>query len=133
MTTKHGFPIVPQLNLDLEKKKKTSAGDASSSGDASGIGKEKKKKKSLFAEQFEGKDMSFFGIDSTSSFLSSVTSSQRDCVEPIFVSQITGRESPDLRRPGAMETGSRFGDVDDSGDVMVEDHFSSTASQTWER
>lgn len=118
---KHGFPVVPELDFA-----RTPADDSSDA-------KKPKKKKSLFAEQFESKDMAFFGIDVTSSTLSSMPS-ERDFVEPIFISQLTGRLSIDRRPEDAPEAeGDSCSDMDQSGDMMLKDDYSSTASETWDR
>lgn len=117
MTTghaKHGFPVVPEL--DLARTPVIAA----------------KKKKSLFAEQFESKDMAFFGIESTSSTISLIPS-ERDFVEPIFISQVTGRQSLDRRPEDAPEAGSSCSDMEHSGGTMLKDVYSSTASETWDR
>lgn len=93
------------------------------------------KKKSLFATQFQSKGLAFFGINAPPTTVGSIprpstTSrlvSKKDRVEPIFVCQLTGRESLD-RRPEDRSIAGGSG----SG-LVLKDRYSSTAAETWDR
>ena len=104
-----GFPAVAELDMGLLARMPSSGGNST------------KKKKSLFARQFEDKDMSFFGINSeplTGIGKSSI--SQKDCVEPILIGE-DGRKEPEQE---VME-------MESSG--VEEAEYDSTAAETWDR
>lgn len=130
---KHGFPVVPKLDLKLHNEVPTNA---------SSVERKPSKKKSLFAEQFENKDLAFFGITpppplstvgpvpdpSTTSLVS-----ERDCVEPIFICQVTGRKSLDRRPEDALLARGSSNDMECSSSQVLKDTYSSTAAVTWDK
>lgn len=118
---KGGFPTVPKLDLKFSLKTPTGV---SSDG-------KKKKKKSLFAQQFGAKDLSFFGIDCETSVERS--SPQRDKVQPILIG---GEEircgSHDVECQLAQESGSDQ-TMEFSDTQLLKDDYGSTAARTWDR
>ncbi len=125
---KHGFPLVRKLVLDPH----SSAGPTGTDG-RTAVGKIRKKK-SLFAEQFEDKDASFFGIDVNLSTGSGISNSLRDYVEPISIGmeikRNQGMESSGMEVSAgqdAMECGE-----EEEGCVIQQEH-ESMASKTWDR
>ena len=86
--TKQGFPIVRSLDLS-----KSSTGLKGGAGPGEGQGgsrfKKRKAKKSLFLEQFENKELGYFGIEETtvSEGMLKEEGHVRDVVEPIHVGE----------------------------------------------
>lgn len=120
--TKHGFPLVPTLDLDLLTL---------TPADASVVDKikPKKKKKSLFAQMFEKKGPGFFGVECISSQEGSVgLAGSRDYVEPVSIGGEIGEQSHDMEcQPTAK------GDVEYLGGRSLKEGHGSTAAATWDR
>lgn len=101
--TKHGFPIVRELDFTSARTTVGSRGTGGS-GVLPGSNRLKKKTKSLFSKQFENKELDFFGID-----INPVTDavrdlrSRKDFVEPICL-------ATEIRNQGSgMECGQASG------------------------
>ena len=130
---KSGFPVVHQLDL-------TSLGTAPpSSEDSEGDPKlaqtkRKLKKKSLFAEHFEHKEMSFFGIDSQP-LMKGIEEPPppRDYVEPISIGIGIGNQTADMEQLETTKDVETNESMEYSESKMVKKEFESDAARMWDR
>lgn len=125
MATRHaardGFPAVAKLDMGLLARAASSSGNST---------KNTKKKKSLFARQFENKDISFFGINSEPLTLTGIgksSISQKDCVEPILIGGEDVRKESAVLKQEVMQ-------MESSGETdVLKEQYDSAAAETWDR